>query len=240
MKLILTKSQMNLCWGDKMVMNKQKGNMYSFVTHTWNVIKGKCPHDCVYCYMKKFPQGKLRFDESELKTNLGEGNFIFVGSSCDMFADGVTFTFKVEKILEHCKKYPKNTYLFQTKNPVMFHKYKNDLPKNCILGTTIESNRKTPSKAPTTEERVGWMEDETLFGTRKFVTIEPIMDFDVPYLIDMIKKIRPEFVNIGADTTGNNLEEPSYYKLQLLIHGLEKFTKVNLKDNLKRLLIKDL
>jgi len=27
-----------------MTLNKQKGNMYGFVTHTWNVIKGKCPH----------------------------------------------------------------------------------------------------------------------------------------------------------------------------------------------------
>ena len=27
--------------------------MYEFVTHTWNPIKGKCYHDCSYCYMKK-------------------------------------------------------------------------------------------------------------------------------------------------------------------------------------------
>ena len=40
--------------------------MYPWVTHTWNVIKGKCPHDCSYCYMKRFPQGELRFDEKEL------------------------------------------------------------------------------------------------------------------------------------------------------------------------------
>lgn len=24
--------------------NKQRGNMYSWVTHTWNAIKGKCPY----------------------------------------------------------------------------------------------------------------------------------------------------------------------------------------------------
>lgn len=28
--------------------------MYDFVTHTWNTIKGECPHDCSYCYMKKW------------------------------------------------------------------------------------------------------------------------------------------------------------------------------------------
>lgn len=31
------------------MMNKQTGNMYEWVSHTWNPIKGKCPHDCNYC-----------------------------------------------------------------------------------------------------------------------------------------------------------------------------------------------
>ncbi|HEA67556.1 MAG TPA: hypothetical protein ENI07_12145, partial [Desulfobacterales bacterium] len=64
--------------------------MYGFVTHTLNTVKGKCPHDCSYCYMKRWgPQPELHFDESELKTDLykyGENQFIFVGSSCDMWA----------------------------------------------------------------------------------------------------------------------------------------------------------
>ena len=66
------------------MLNESKGNMYSFVNKTWNVIKGKCPHDCKYCYMKRFPQKDVRLDKKELKTDLGENNFIFVGSSCDM------------------------------------------------------------------------------------------------------------------------------------------------------------
>lgn len=215
-------------------MNEQKGNMYGWITHTWNAIKGKCSHDCSYCYMKRFPQNPIRLDEKELKTNLGENNFIFVGSSTDMFADDVPSEWII-KTLEHCNKYPKNTYLFQTKNPVMFHKYKEDFPQNCILGTTIESDGETPSKAPTTEERVEWMEGEDLFGFRKMVTIEPIMDFWTMTLVDMIKRIRPEFVNIGADSGGNNLPEPTPFKVECLIKQLEKFTKVNLKDNLKRI-----
>ena len=73
-----------------MGLNKSKGNMYEFVDATWNVIKGECPHACEYCYVKRWGrQNPIRFDESELKTDLGEGNFIFVGSSCDMFADTI-------------------------------------------------------------------------------------------------------------------------------------------------------
>lgn len=61
--------------------------MYPFVTHTWNAIKGICFHDCPYCYMKKF-DGLLpvRIDPKELKVNLGNGNFIFVGSGTDAWA----------------------------------------------------------------------------------------------------------------------------------------------------------
>ena len=70
-----------------MGLNKSRGNMYSWVSHTWNTVKGQCYHDCSYCYMKtwgKLP--KVRFDEKELKTDLGKGNIIFVGNTNDMFA----------------------------------------------------------------------------------------------------------------------------------------------------------
>lgn len=74
-----------------MGLNTSKGNMYEFITHTWNTIKGECYHDCSYCYMKRFGKlNKVRFDAKELKTDLGTGNFIFVGSSCDMFAENIS------------------------------------------------------------------------------------------------------------------------------------------------------
>ena len=88
-----------------MALNKVKGNMYEFLNdypekgsnrgYTYNTIKGKCPHNCAYCFMKKYGnQRPLRFDRSELKTRLlgedgKENNFIFVGSSCDMWADSI-------------------------------------------------------------------------------------------------------------------------------------------------------
>lgn len=219
------------------MLNKQKGNMYKFVTHTWNVIKGKCPHDCKYCYMKSFPQGKLRFDEKELKTNLGNGNYIFVGSSCDMFADKVPEEW-ISQILFHCKAYPKNTYLFQTKNPSRFNFFKNHFPDSTILGTTIETNRENNlASAPLRSLRVVGMKVDwhKIYKFDRMVTIEPIMDFDVVALVEMIKKIKPKFVNIGADSKGHNLPEPSWEKVEILVKELKKFTDVNLKDNLKRL-----
>lgn len=65
--------------------------MYEFVTHTWNPIKGKCYHDCSYCYMKKInPDAQpVRLVENELQGDFGINKFIFVGSSTDMFAQNV-------------------------------------------------------------------------------------------------------------------------------------------------------
>jgi len=73
-----------------MSLNKTTGNMYEWITHTWNPIKGRCFHDCSYCYMKRWGEQKpVRLDAKEGKTDLGYGNFIFVGSSCDMFAEDI-------------------------------------------------------------------------------------------------------------------------------------------------------
>lgn len=101
-----------------MGMNKQTGNMYPFVTHTWNPIRGRCPYDCIYCYMKVYPQAEFRFVEKELKSNLGKGNFIFVGSSADMWASVVPSDW-LFKVLVHCRGF-NNKYLFQSKNPSDF------------------------------------------------------------------------------------------------------------------------
>ena len=41
------------------MLRESKGNMYDFITHTWNPIKGKCLHNCSYCYMKRFGEQNL-------------------------------------------------------------------------------------------------------------------------------------------------------------------------------------
>ena len=49
-----------------------------------------CKHSCPYCFMKRNrPLSPLRLEQKELKVNLGEGNFIFVGSSTDEWAANV-------------------------------------------------------------------------------------------------------------------------------------------------------
>lgn len=220
------------------MLNKQKGNMYPFVTHTWNPIKGKCPHDCTYCYMKRWKLPKLHLDEKEFKTDLGKGNFIFVGSSCDMFANVVPAEW-IQKTISLCKKYPKNTYLFQTKNPKRFRKFDwFGIRHKVVFGTTIETNRiyKDLTTAPHPSIRSHALANFKVNGfARKMISIEPIMDFDPDILISWIKAIKPEFVSIGADSKGHGLPEPTWDKITDFICEIAKFTNIYEKDNLGRL-----
>lgn len=220
------------------MLNKQKGNMYAFVTHTWNPIVGRCSHDCVYCFMKRWGELKpIRLDNKQLKTNLGQDNFIFVGSSTDIFAMDVPAPWIIE-VLEQCRKFEGNTYLFQTKHPARFWNFNLRYPRNTIFGTTLETNRdmKDISNAESAKARVSNMKE--WFMKRKMVTIEPILDFDLEEFVAMIKEIGPEWVNIGADSKGHGLKEPSADKILALIQELEKFTQVRKKSNLDRLLKK--
>lgn len=220
-----------------MGLNKQSGNMYGFVTHTWNPIKGRCLHGCTYCYMHRFWKMQkypaLHLDEKELKTNLGENRFIFVGSSTDMWRG--TELIWIGKIMMHISNYPNNTYLFQTKNPFQYINW--DFKENHILGITLETNRGTKEISQIADmPKVRVIDFSKIYHHRKMITIEPIMDFDLEPFVLMIKTIQPKWVNIGADSGGNKLLEPTKEKVFALIAELEKFTKVHQKPNLKRLI----
>ena len=217
-----------------MSLNKSKGNMYDFITHTWNPIKGKCYHDCSYCYMKRFGKQKpIRLDETEYKTDLGQDNLIFVGSSCDMFARDIPHDWII-KTLDRCEKYSGNYYLIQTKNPNNMFKFlynrNKRIFKTCI---TVESNlhyTEIMGKSPSPIDRT--------YAYIDYITIEPILDFDIDLFISMLESCKPKQINIGADSGNNNLPEPPKEKILELITELKKFTKVKLKKNLNRL-IKD-
>jgi DNA repair photolyase len=219
-----------------MGLNLSKGNMYEFITHTFNTVKGICAHNCSYCYCKRYgKQNTIHFDAKELKTDLEKGHFIFVGSSNDMFASSIPFDW-IKDTLNHCSEFD-NKYLFQSKNPLSFQVYKEILPVNSVLCTTIETNRFYPeimNNCPTPDFRA--MKLAEIIGLDKYITIEPIMDFDLLNLVELIHYGYPKQVNIGADTGNNHLPEPSKEKILELIQALKEFTTVNIKSNLKRLI----
>ena len=222
-----------------MGLNLSKGNMYEFVTHTWNTVKGECFHDCSYCYMKRWGKLKpVRFDEKELKTDLGTGNFIFVGSSCDMFAENIPDEW-IKKTLKHMEKFD-SKYLLQTKNPTRVLDFIDAcvITDKCVVCTTIESNKdlfEIKRNSPDVFKRAMAMNElSQIIDT--YVTIEPIMDFDMDIMVQLIRDCNAKRINIGADSGRNNLPEPSKSKVLELVSELQKFTIIHNKSNLQRLL----
>ena len=217
-----------------MPLNKSNGEMYDWVSHTHSHLGGKCPHECCYCAiqdmaqrfpgMKKKYSGELRLVEKEFDVKYGSGNTIFVENCNDLFCDACPDSF-ISRVLDHCDQWPENTYVFQTKNPARYFKFFGrfwTFGERIILGTTIETNRPNP--------------DMTVVPFRTFLTLEPILDFDVTVLASYIVGCKPEFVNLGADSKGHGLDEPIVEKIYDLVDELKKYgIELRVKRNLDKL-----
>jgi hypothetical protein len=175
--------------------------------------------------------------EAETKTRLGSGNVIFKEHMNDLFSVMVPPEI-VQMVLVHCQKWPDNTYVFQSKNPDRFQ-YFNFPQSKLIFGTTIETNRNIPesiSEAPQPHSRALAMIAKNMKSVDKFITIEPVMDFDVDILASWIDQIRPKFLNLGADSKNHGLPEPTVDKIMQFVEKLKEYgIELREKHNLSRL-----
>ncbi len=228
-----------------MALNKANGNMYTHITHTWNPLGGECFHKCGYCsthklvlrypVIKKKYSGPPRLDEKCMRDQFNDDMFIFVVAQNDLFAWGVPGDI-ILSVLEYCRKF-NCKYLFQTKNPVRILDYLGFMPKNSTICTTIESDiiHESMKDCPRPEIRSEGMNIISKHF-RIFVTIEPVMDFNLNIMTVLLNYCNPNMVSIGADSGNNHLPEPSKEKLLELIYELQKFTIIDQKRNLNRIL----
>lgn len=227
-----------------MSLKKAKGNMYDWVGFTHSHLGGECLHRCVYCYVDnprfgRSPRytGEMRLTENEFNVDYGKGKTIFIEHMNDLFAKDVPNDFII-RILAHCKKYPDNTYVFQTKNPRRFFDFQEEMRGlKTILGCTIETNRDIDGiykgDVPRVKERMMAMKELT---GDKFITIEPVLDFDVDILAKWIADINPKFLNLGADSKNRHLPEPTVEKIMMLVEALKEYgIELREKHNLSRL-----
>jgi DNA repair photolyase len=226
-------------------MAKKPNQMYDWVGPRLNPIGGECPHLCRYCHVQcgvaswsgKY-SGPLYLDEKVMRKKLGTGKVYFICSNNDMFAHEIP-TEWIPAILAHCQEFPKNKYVFQTKNPGYVEPYLSEFPPDYLIGTTIETNRPTDlvSKAPRPGERAAAMVHLRELGAKVYVSGEPLMDFDLEIYLEWMKAIKPEFISLGADSKRSNLHEPSKDKVKALLSGLKSGgISVKIKPNLARLL----
>mgnify|MGYP001607311343 CR=1 FL=1 len=187
---------------------------------TWNLFTG-CNFNCTYCWARKLAEGKLKksypngFIPTTHPDRFGKrfkpDDFVFVSSMGDIaFAPSMV----EDHIIATADKYPETKFLLCSKDPGVFRQVKFHLP-NIYLGTTLETNRNYRlTKAPPPFERYKVMRD--LSHPHKFLSIEPLMDFDLLTFVSWIEYIKPEIIEIGADNYHNNLPEPTPDKVNIL------------------------
>lgn len=212
--------------------------MYDWVTHTWSPIQG-CPHQCSYCYVRKFKNLPVEVTMDQEFPELGTGKTIFIAHMGDLFAQDVNSGI-IKTVLEYCNEW-ENNYIFQTKNVQRLWLYRQGLPRRSIIGTTIETDDNNIlskiSKAPFVELRSTYMRCFHEDGYKTFLTIEPILDFTPRLLFNLIANAKPDFVNIGADSKGHGLPEPKAGKINELIKMInDAGIEIRKKSNLSRLL----
>jgi hypothetical protein len=141
------------------------------------------------------------------------------------FADRHQFT----QILSTIGKHAHKTFYLQSKDPDVFTAFSGQIPENVVLGTTIETNRPTDavSLAPPPIARA--IDMEAVLFSNKYLTIEPILDFDPDILISWIERLQPKFVYVGYDNHHCRLDEPKLEKTLDLMHKLASFTEVRPK-----------
>lgn len=222
---------------------KSKGNMYPWVTHCHTHLGGECIHKCKYCYVENPINGRnprytgdTRLIWKEFDIQYGTNKVIFIEHYNDLFANNIP-NYYILGILGHCNQYPDNKYIFQTKNPGRYAKFISNFPPNYMLGCTIETNRniKGISNAPSVRERYNAMINlDIMIDT--FITIEPILDFDIDIFSIWIYNLQPNFVNIGSDSKSHGLPEPSIDKIMKLGENIRNMDiEVKEKRNLDRL-----
>ncbi len=234
-------------------------NMYKFSVLQWNVFKG-CGYDCVYCKESFQSQEKRDFHNCrECRDYIPHAHpeylveddyplpptpymrFIFVGASGDIsFCKGSDrldkhFQYIIDRIANEQGK----NFLLQSKDPDTFNRIKR-IPSNLTLGITLETNRDEGydkiSKAPSPSKRYG----DFLHIKHKFkmLTLEPMLKFDLPIMLEWINNIRPDFIWIGTDYANKSyiakhgLEAPIDDVMKLYyILGMQGYL-VQLKDKL--------
>jgi len=201
--------------------------MFPFITRTHNPIGGGhvlrqdgsisgC-YNCTYCWASSMKNrykwakylGEYRWIDKEFLVRYNQDDFTFV---CDMIDIGRLPTPLLIEFFNWLSDQP-GKILTLTKNPKIYAQLYTrgiEISKNIYLGATVESNENYPSisKAPNQFDRLYWMNTLSMlaeFENRLFISIEPVLDFDLKTFETDIYRIKPWAVAIGYDNYNNGL-----------------------------------
>ena len=226
---------------------KKKKGVYETFHQNLNPIYVPCSN-CIYCYMipliKRVPDKfELGFfiKRLEAKRNMKNKTF-FIETNCDIFNKNVPNKWIWDTIRYIDKYYDKsNTYCMLTKFPERYLDFIDFIPKDWLLGLTLETNYKELirmySKAPLPHERYKSMQKVREQHKNIYVMVEPILDFDRGFFYNLLISLDAKYYLFGANSLKSiKLKEPNSDKLRTLINKLKMQNKiVIIKDNMKRL-----
>ena len=204
-----------------------KENMYQLSAEQWSPFAG-CRHGCSYCKPSFQAQAKRHkhtcmdcYDftphkhPTRLKKSLKRTGFMQFIFTCSMGDVAFCDTDYLQQIAARMSELGDRTFLLQSKNPATFNRI--DWPKNVVLGMTMETNRDELAKAvapgaPVPSKRhADFIE---VSHNQKMVTIEPVMDFDLDVMVELVTSIDPCMVWLGYDSKKCGLPEPPLSKVQ--------------------------
>lgn len=205
------------------------GKMFPFINaKPWNPLGGECLHKCRYCWVEQLKKlypalkakysGNPRIIEHELKriSQYKKGDFAFVCDCTDLFGYWVPKEF-IQRILDALATSPA-TFLLLTKNPKRYLEFV--IPKNCVVGTTIESDIDHLLSGIPQEYRLKAIAEMAAKGNRTMISVEPVMLFSDEFPFKIIEA-HPEFVAVGYDNYNHNLTEPHLSTTEALCRIVE-------------------
>lgn len=201
--------------------------------YSWNPVTG-CLHGCDYCYAravtkrfpKVYPQGfeptlhPQRLNDFE--GGKAKGKRVFVCSMADLFGEWVPREW-IEAVIDVARRHPDITFQFLTKNPKRYGEF--IFPKNCWLGTTVDSWKSWNGKVLA----------DTPNDNLKYISFEPLLDGEMAWAIVQHHSDKIGWVIIGALSGPNAMK--GYSKVlewarQIIEECRRDGIPVFLKDNL--------
>jgi protein gp37 len=191
-----------------------------FCDFTWNPITG-CNNQCSYCWAEKFSNRykmqldfhKPEFHETRLNEKIPripkERNYIaqaispdlpiiFTVDMGDIFSQGIDNLWR-KFVFGHVWTHPEVTFLFLSKRPEYYIKWKDYIPKSAIIGTSLDYAHNL--------KRVEPIREMAAFGFRTFVNIEPLMS-----MMDAVNFSGIDFVVVGAMTGRRYCPDARWHK----------------------------
>ena len=239
-------------------MANSRGDMFPDVI-TRNIIKGKCPGECGYCYMRHGKLTKIEayhkpfhIVEKELAYKFKPDMVYFIGSATDIWSPAVPVeqqTTLIQKLNE--SDVPESAwFLFSTKFVKGYLRHFYSFPANTILSVTFESDKNADyervSLAPHPETRLLHLKllkrriVDNNYPYKLMVNMEPALSFNVDSMLEAIEEIRPDFMVFGADTSGwcnkNGILQANWRDILLLLERVRPSVgQILIKKNIWRI-----